>query len=176
MKNFFIPTILLLLSCSSGEELPEPIEKITDSGIIFSIQEIKEMGFKKNHEYKVDDLPGAVSAYFGFIKNELGDFQDYEIRFYSNHDEAIKLGSKYADNIVGENACVKKDCSLWLENLNQRQQIDGGPSIMESMAGTRNAKYKSYVIYNNLILFCPGNDEDDSMKNCTIVIDKLEKK
>ena len=31
MKKFFIPTILLLLSCSSGEELPEPIEKITDS-------------------------------------------------------------------------------------------------------------------------------------------------
>ena len=46
MKKFFIPTILLLLSCSSGEELPEPIEKITDSGIIFSIQEIKEIVFK----------------------------------------------------------------------------------------------------------------------------------
>ena len=64
---------------------------------------------------------------------------------------------------------------MWLEDLNQRLQIDGGPAIMESMAGTRNAKYKNYVIYNNLILFCPGNDEDDSIKNCSIVIDKLEK-
>ena len=177
LSIFFIISFFIIgLACSSNEEAFNPIDKISDQGKNYIIEDFKSIGFKKSNEYNVEELPGAISAYFGFIKNELGDFQDYEIRFYSNHDEAIKLGSKYADNIVGENACVNKDCSLWLENLNQRQQIDGGPSIMESMAGTRNAKYKSYVIYNNLILFCPGNDEDDSMKNCTIVIDKLEKK
>ena len=176
LSKFLILFFLIIgFACSSNEELFVPMDKISDKGKKYSIEDFKLIGFKKSIEYNVEELPGAISAYFGFIKNELGDFQDYEIRFYSNHDEAIKLGTKYADNIVGENACVKKDCSLWLEDLNQRLQIDGGPAIMESMAGTRNAKYKNYVIYNNLILFCPGNDEDDSIKNCSIVIDKLEK-
>ncbi len=167
MKKFFIPTILLLLSCSSGEELPEPIEKITDSGIIFSIQEIKEMGFKKNHEYKVDDLPGAVSAYFGFIKNDLGDPEDYEIRFYNNHSDAIELGIKYTDNVTGENGCISKDCALWTEGLKHR--------IRMSDLGTLYPKYMSYLVYNNFILMCPGYDEGEALSKCTSIINKLTK-
>ena len=167
MKKIFIPTILLLLSCSSGEELPEPIEKITDSGIIFSIQEIKEMGFKKNHEYKVDDLPGAVSAYFGFIKNDLGDPEDYEIRFYNNHSDAIELGIKYTDNVTGENGCISKDCALWEEGLKHR--------IRMSDLGTLHPKYMSYLVYNNFILMCPGYDEGEALSKCTSIINKLTK-
>ena len=167
MKKFFIPTILLLLSCSSGEELPDPIEKITDSGIIFSIQEIKEMGFKKNHEYKVDDLPGAVSAYFGFIKNDLGDPEDYEIRFYNNHSDAIELGIKYTDNVTGENGCISKDCALWEEGLKHR--------IRMSDLGTLHPKYMSYIVYNNFILMCPGYDEGEALSKCTSIINKLTK-
>ena len=167
MKKIFIPTILLLLSCSSGEELPEPIEKITDSGIIFSIQEIKEMGFKKNHEYKVDDLPGAVSAYFGFIKNDLGDPEDYEIRFYDNHSDAIELGIKYTDNVTGENGCISKDCALWEEGLKHR--------IRMSDLGTLHPKYMSYIVYNNFILMCPGYDEGEALSKCTSIINKLTK-
>ena len=167
MKKFFIPTILLLLSCSSGEGLPEPIEKITDSGIIFSMQEIKEMGFKKNHEYKVDDLPGAVSAYFGFIKNDLGDPEDYEIRFYNNHSDAIELGIKYTDNVTGENGCISKDCALWEEGLKHR--------IRMSDLGTLHPKYMSYIVYNNFILMCPGYDEGEALSKCTSIINKLTK-
>lgn len=167
MKIFFIPIILLLLSCSSGVELPEPIEKITDSGIIFSIQEIKEMGFKKNHEYKVDDLPGAVSAYFGFIKNDLGDPEDYEIRFYNNHSDAIELGIKYTDNVTGENGCISKDCALWEEGLKHR--------IRMSDLGTLHPKYMSYIVYNNFILMCPGYDEGEALSKCTSIINKLTK-
>ncbi|MAV14299.1 MAG: hypothetical protein CL705_00370 [Chloroflexi bacterium] len=167
MKKFFIPTILLLFSCSSGEGLPEPIEKITDSGIIFSMQEIKEMGFKKNHEYKVDDLPGAVSAYFGFIKNDLGDPEDYEIRFYNNHSDAIELGIKYTDNVTGENGCISKDCALWEEGLKHR--------IRMSDLGTLHPKYMSYIVYNNFILMCPGYDEGEALSKCTSIINKLTK-
>ena len=167
MKKFFIPTILLLLSCSSGEELPEPIEKITDSGIIFSIQEIKEMGFNKNHEYKVDDLPGAVSAYFGFIKYDLGEPEDYEIRFYNNHSDAIELGIKYTDNVTGENGCISKDCALWEEGLKHR--------IRMSDLGTLHPKYMSYIVYNNFILMCPGYDEGEALSKCTSIINKLTK-
>ena len=175
LSKFLILLFLIIgFGCFSNEEVFVPMDKILDQGENYSIEDFKLIGFKKSIEYNVDELPAANSAFYGFVKNELGDSEDYEIRFYNNHYDAVELGTKYADNIVGEDACVKKDCSLWLEDLNQRQQIDGGPAIMESMAGTRNAKYKNYVIFNNLILFCPGNNEDDSIKNCSIVIDKLE--
>ena len=170
MKKFFIPTILLLLSCSSGEELPEPIEKITDSGIIFSIQEIKEMGFEKNHEYKVDDLPGAVSAYFGFIKNKIDpDDQkiDYEVRFYANHADAVSMGTEYVENATGEDGCISKDCALWEEGLKHR--------IRMSDLGTLHPKYMSYIVYNNFILMCPGYDEGEALSKCTSIINKLTK-
>ena len=164
--------LLFALSCSSSEEVFVPMEKISDQGKILSIGEFKPMGFKKSNEYNVDELPGAKSAFYGFMKNELGDPEDYELRFYSTHSDAIELGTKYADNIVGENGCIKKECSLWLEDLNQRTHLEGGRN--NTWNGTKAAKYNNYVIYNNLILFCPGYNEADSMENCTVFIDKLE--
>ena len=164
--------LLFALSCSSSEEVFVPMEKISDQGKILSIGEFKPMGFKKSNEYNVDELPGATSAFYGFMKNELGDPEDYELRFYSTHSDAIELGTKYADNIVGENGCIKKECSLWLEDLNQRTHLEGGRN--NTWNGTKAAKYNNYVIYNNLILFCPGYNEADSMENCTVFIDKLK--
>ena len=171
--KFLIAIIfVLILGCSSNEEVFVPMDKISDQGKILSIDDLKSTGFKKSNEYNVEELPGASSAFYGFMKNELGDPEDYELRFYSNHNDAVNLGTKYADNIVGENACISKDCSLWLENLNQRTHLEGGRN--NTWNGTKAAKYNNYVIYNNMILFCPGYDEDDSMKNCTIFIDKFE--
>tara|TARA_B100000214_G_scaffold142183_1_gene101730 strand:+ start:1179 stop:1724 length:546 start_codon:yes stop_codon:yes gene_type:complete len=163
--------LIFIVGCSSNEEVFVPMEKISDQGKILSIGDFKSTGFKKSNEYNVDELPGAISAYYGFMKNEFGDPEDYELRFYSNHIDAVNLGIKYADNIVGEDACISKDCSMWLENLNQRTHLEGGRN--NTWNGTKAAKYDSYVIYNNLILFCSGYDELDSMKNCTIFIDKL---
>ncbi len=80
------------------------------------MEDFKLLGFKKSKEYKVDDLPGATSAYYGFIKNKLDpddDKIDYEIRFYPSHTDAVQQGTKYAENIVGVDGCVSKDCALW---------------------------------------------------------------
>tara|TARA_Y100001970_G_C14250887_1_gene871792 strand:- start:4289 stop:4834 length:546 start_codon:yes stop_codon:yes gene_type:complete len=173
LDKFFVTVILLFsFACSSSEEIFVPMEKISDQGKILSINEFKSTGFKKSNEYNVKDLPGATSAFYGFMKNELGNPEDYELRFYADHTDAVNLGTKYADNIVGEDGCISKECSLWLEDLNQRTQLEGGRN--NTWNGTKAAKYNNYVIYNNLILFCPGYDENDSMKNCTIFIDKLE--
>ena len=30
--------------------------------------------------------------FFGFIKNDIGEPKDYEMRFYDNHDAALKFG------------------------------------------------------------------------------------
>tara|TARA_B100001996_G_scaffold86878_2_gene64271 strand:- start:2188 stop:2691 length:504 start_codon:yes stop_codon:yes gene_type:complete len=167
MKFFFTLFLLTILSCSTEEVLPPPIEKISDTGSIFSIQNIKDIGFKNNNEYKVDELPGAVSAFFGFIKNDLGEPEDYEIRFYENHSDAVELGIKYADNVTGETGCISKDCSLWTEGLKHRIQMHD--------LGTLHPKYMTYVVYNNFILFCPGYGEDEAILKCNYIINKIIK-
>ena len=120
-------------------------------------------------------MPGAVSAYYDFIKNLQRDPEDYEIRFYDNHEKAIKIGSKYADNITGEDGCIRKECSLWTENLKHRQKISQPTGIREGGAGNGVpiAKYLNYIIHNNFVLMCPGYNEDDAITKCTIIIEKL---
>ena len=81
------------------------------------------------------------------------------------------MGVKYADNITGENACLKKDCSLWTENLNQRIHLEGGRN--DTWNTTPDTKYMNYVIHNNLILMCPGYNEEDALVNCTNMINKI---
>lgn len=170
-KVLLFMILILVLSCSPKEEVFVPIEKVTDTGKEFSIENFKEIGFKKSKEYDVKNLPNATSAFFGFVKNELGNPEDYEIRFYANHKEAVQSGTKYADNITGENACLKKDCSLWTENLNQRIHLEGGRN--DTWNTTPDTKYMNYVIHNNLILMCPGYNEEDALVNCTNMINKI---
>ena len=103
--------------------------------------------------------------------DDLGNPEDYEVRFYNNHQDAVQLGAKYADNITGEGACIKKSCSLWTENLNQRVHLEGGRN--NTWNGTPDTKYMNYVIHNNLILMCPGYNEEDALINCTNMIEKI---
>ncbi len=165
MKKFFVfILIFMFIGCSSEEEII-PMEKVTDSGKNFSIEDFKKIGFKENKEYEVKELPSAISAYFGFIKNDLGEPEDYEIRFYSTHGDSVKSGTKYADNVSGENGCISKDCALWNEGLKDRIQMHD--------LGTLHPKYMSYLINNNIILFCPGYDEDEALLKCSSIIKKL---
>ena len=68
-KIIMLLTILLLIiSCAEEKEVFIPIEKITDDGKEFSIENFNQIGFKKSKEYNVEELPGAKSAFYGFIK------------------------------------------------------------------------------------------------------------
>ena len=162
------------ISCSSEADFI-PIEKITNSGIIYSNDDFKKIGFKESISYEVSDLPNVISAHYGFIKNELSKPEDYEIRFYANHQDAVKIGTKYAENITGENGCIRKECSLWIKNLKHRQKISEPANVAGGAGnGIPIAKYLDYIIHNNVILMCPGYDEIDAINKCTIVIDKLK--
>ena len=74
-------SISLFLGCGSGEdtETIPIVDQVTNVDQIFTIDDFKTVGFKKSKEYKVDELPGATSAFYGFIKNKL-DFHDVEVR------------------------------------------------------------------------------------------------
>ena len=70
IKTILILLIFLIfLNCSSEiKEEVIKIGKITSTSTQFSVEDLISIGFKKNKTYKVDELPKALSAYFGFIK------------------------------------------------------------------------------------------------------------
>ena len=173
-----MPLIFVVLSCSSNESTEEIplVEKVSDSGRIFSLEDFKILGFKKSKEYKVDDLPGATSAYYGFIKNKLDpddDKIDYEIRFYPSHTDAVQQGTKYAENIVGVDGCVSKDCALWKEDLKHRQFLAERLGNTHAGNGQPKPKYLTYIIYGNMIMMCPGYNEEDSKIRCSKTLYEL---
>ena len=175
----FIISIIAILGCSSGssnKELPL-IEKITDSDRIFSVEDFKQIGFKQSKKYKVDELPGATSAFYGFIKNKLDpedDKIDYEVRFYANHADAVQMGKEPVANATGVDACVDKYCALWKEDLKQRVMLaELGVASFHAGSGKVIPKYYNYVIYGNMILLCPGWNDEDAMERCSKTIHKL---
>ena len=75
--KFTFLTILLssifLFGCGSQQDdLPGAnIEKISNPDKNLVLEDITALGFKKNKTYKVNDLPDAKSAYYGFLKIRL---------------------------------------------------------------------------------------------------------
>ena len=97
-----ITSIIVLISCS-GEKSDELFyEIVTPSDKIFAFQDLKNIGFKKSREYNVSDLEGATEAWYGFWGEDEYSRKDYEIRFYSSHQNAVSLGE---ENIIDYTAC-----------------------------------------------------------------------
>ena len=167
--------IVILIGCVKSSENVQILSKITSVDKNFSLEDFKNIGFKKSKNYNVKELPKATAVYYGFIKNNEGEPEDYEIRFYKNHNEAINYGEKYAANATGEEACIEKDCALWKEDLKHRQKISEPFLHMSGSAGNGIpiAKYLNYVIYGNFILMCPGYDQEGALLKCSIIVDKL---
>ena len=117
------------ISCSS-EKIDEPlIEKITPQTKQFELEDFTSVGLKKNKTYKVEELPKALSAYFGFIRfNEPAEdgkgkkVVEYELRFYNSHEDAINYGAEYAEERVGPNAKLKKTHNKHIQNLVQNHR------------------------------------------------------
>ena len=112
MKKILVLLFFIFVaSCGDNEEII-PLEKITDSKNIFTIQDFKSIKFKESKKYNMD-LPGIKSAHYGFIKNEFNESEEFEVRFYKSHQSAVNDGKEY----------LKKDCSFFTGNLKHRQKI-----------------------------------------------------
>ena len=102
-----ITSIIVLISCS-GEKSDELFyEIVTPSDKIFAFQDLKNIGFKKSREYNVSDLEGATEAWYGFWGEDEYSRKDYEIRFYSSHQNAVSLGENLAKEVTGKNAILE---------------------------------------------------------------------
>ena len=71
-------------------------------------------------------LEKATEAIFAFYKKP-GNKEaiEYEIRFYSNHDDAINVGIPMVRERVGPDAKLKKEDAVWTAGLKDARQCGG---------------------------------------------------
>tara|TARA_B100001996_G_C18604701_1_gene571319 strand:- start:518 stop:1069 length:552 start_codon:yes stop_codon:yes gene_type:complete len=169
--------LISLLSCGVSEpEIPK-VNKITAIDIKFNYESLTNSGFKKSKSYKIDELPEAKGAYYGW--KEVGEEgrKDFEIRIYNSHQDAIEFGKFFADEATGEDAIIRKSDASWKEGIKDRRTIstptDGG-SIGAAIGSKSSPKYGDYVIYGNLIILCEGWDTEESISRCSSFVQNLE--
>ena len=166
---------IILLSCSQENELNEDteIKKILNSDSTFTIEDFKKIGFKINKEYDVTDLDESTGAWFGFWKNNLDKPIDYELRFYPSQQTAIDIGVSLTEEVIGENAVLKKSISSWKEGIQDRRSRNNS-SMSGSEANSVRAKYLDYFINGNVIILCSGFDLNYATQNCSQLSSKIE--
>ena len=166
---------IILVSCSQENELNEDteIKKILNSDSTFTIEDFKKIGFKINKEYDVTDLDESTGAWFGFWKNNLDKPIDYELRFYNSQQTAIDKGISLTEEVIGENAVLKKSTSSWKEGIQDRRSRNNS-SMSGSEANSVRAKYLDYFINGNVIILCSGLDLNYATQNCSELSSKIE--
>ena len=178
-----ISSIFFLFGCGSQQDdLPGAnIEKISNPDKNLALEDITALGFKKNKTYKVNDLPDAKSAYYGFLKIPKEKISiDYELRFYENQEKATSIGVEWVAERIGKDAVLTKGDATWKEGVKDARTCGGdsghgkGYSLVVASSTCNLAKYFDYFIYGNMIILCQGKDVEQSVNNCRLILSKLE--
>ena len=159
--------ITLIISCSSNPEINENyVDKFTNSNEILDIDLFISKGFKEVKNYDVSELDGALSAHFGWLKDDMNNPRDYELRFYKNHSSALN-SIKIIEEVIGEDAILASRDVSWKEGNSDRRVNRRGAG---SGPGSAKAKYLYYLIFENVVILCEGLDENESIKLCNSII------
>ena len=173
---FLLGLLLTILTsaCSetsdTNDEQSQHFPKITDTERLFTAEDFLSIGFKQSKEYDVAELPEAISAIYGFWKPGGGESVDYEIRFYTSHDDAVTKGTFFADEVTGPDGAVSDKDVTWKEGTRDRRTSgftsNGG-------GGSLAVKYADYIIHSNIIMLCQGRDKDQSLERCESIINAV---
>ena len=190
-QTIFIIFVLFLFSVSCGgnsEEGENPsesvsVQKITPSDTVYTLDDFKSIGFKKGKSAKkaklLEGMTEAVWGFWGMGDDALGrgkNQQDYELRFYGSHQEAVELGTVPADERTGEDAKIRSkppDEATWKELLKEARECQGegghhtGACIVP--------KYGDYIIFGNVVMLCQGATSTVSLENCSALMNALSK-
>ena len=125
--KIIILTTLLSFSCSQEktEIDPEATSLINESSHIYSIDDLINVGWKKDREFDNAEYPETENIAYGFFQRK-----DIEAWVYRSADDAKKYGVEY-----GEQAVNKK------------------PGQTDYLIPRVN-RYHAYVIIGNLMLLC----------------------
>ena len=172
-----IALIIFLISCGGSEAEIPTVNKINPIDSIFNYESLTNSGFKKSKSYKIDELPEANSAYYGWKEVGSEGRKDFEIRIYDTHQDAVEFGKFFADEATGEDAIIRKSDASWKEGIKDRRTIstptDGG-SIGAAIGSKSSPKYGDYIIYGNLIILCEGWDTKESILRCSSFVNNLK--
>lgn len=156
---------LLILVVACGEKADDSsYDVVTASERIFIFEELESIGFKKNKEYDVSGLEGALIAVNGFWSTDIGK-KEYELRFYPSHSVAVSLGESLAQEVTGKDAIIKKSDATWKEGIKDRRRS-------QRTSGSH-PKYGNYSIYGNIVILCEGQ-VGISLEVCWKLISALE--
>jgi len=179
MKRTLIISISLLFiigACGGESSLDSEntsLEKITNEREIYAIEDFINTGFKVNKEYDVSELEDSIGVWFGFWKNNLNKSLDYEIRIYPSQQLALDKGVKYVEEVIGEEAILRKSLSSWKEGIQDRR-TRSDKSYKGSSANTVRAKYLDYIVYGNSMILCTGLDLTDARQNCSDLANSIK--
>ena len=189
MKRVLLTLVIIIIfsTCSSDIEptiIPEPVvdkvafEQVIDDGKIYTSNDFFDAGFKEYKEYNVSKLTGATEAWYGFWGPDEDNVKYYELRFYPDHSTAISEGTAFAEDATGEDSKLRRQETMWRTGLADRK-IDanctqGGSSINRN-CGDRLWKYRDYIIFNNVVILCEGEDSNEAFTLCNGLIDILNK-
>ncbi len=154
----------------------EPREvTIISAGAMFGVEDfVNARNFKKSKEYDVAGLEGATAALYGFHGPDPYNRQEFEVRFYPDHETAISLGVDFANEATGRDAVIAKDVQRWDEGLIQRRECQGNVRGSHHSGKCDNAKYGDYVVAGNVVLLCQGKDSQSSLNNCNALMAELQ--
>ncbi|MEE8046602.1 MAG: DUF6810 family protein [Dehalococcoidia bacterium] len=176
LRLFSIPTVLLAaalvaVACGSdsGTEAETGLAKITPSETIFVLDDLLEIGFKKDKTFDVEGLTSATHAYYGFWGLDPYDRKEFEVRLYPSHTDAVEFGVVFADERTGPDAVIKSGETMWEEGAKDARAC----VRISSNASCHLSKYGDYVIYGNMILLCQGRDSATSLEECGGLLSEL---
>ena len=176
LSLFVVHTVGCSSEMSTSNSDNAPLEKITNTSGIYSIDDFLNTGFKVVKEYDVSELEDSSGVWFGFWKNDphKSIVLDYEIRTYPSHQLALDKGVKYVEEVIGEEAILGKSLSSWKEGIQDRR-TRSGRGMSGSESNTIRAKYLDYIVFGNTIILCTGLDVTDARQNCSDLANSLNK-
>ena len=163
-------TVLSITSvtCSSDND-GQAFRQVNPGTRTYSIADFESIGYKVVKEYDVEGLTGATGATYGFLRISGLEPQSYELRFYESHDDAVRLGTAFAEEVTGEDAVLTVSDMSWIEGQKeQRRQVDsfGG--------GGASALYGNYAIHSNVVMLCEGRGPEQSLEVCANLVNALD--
>ena len=137
----FLPSLVLitltgmLLSfagCTSEKQPPlsgdsvdeEGLRLITRPDATYTIDDLIAVGFKKNKQFDVDEVPGATDIWYGFFQQK-----DIEVRFYGSHTSALELGVELAETVIAKKA-GQRDFLIPVVNLYPAYAVAGNTVML----------------------------------------------
>ncbi len=149
------------------------VEKVIALDQVYTFEDFLAAGFKKGKEYDVEGLEGATAAFYGFYGLDPYNRQEYEVRFYESHEDAVTYGIPMADENTGEGAALREEEVTWTEGLKERRQCLGLGTHSHHTHSCNTAKHADYVVRGNFVLLCQGLELDVSQQHCKDFLDSM---